>query len=82
MVMMDLSKAFNPLSHFILLDELHQYDVSGPSFSWIKSYLSVGTQSIKISGVLCTEAPIRCNVRQGSILGSQQFLIYRTNYVF
>ena len=56
----DLSCAFDTLSHDILLKKLYKYGIRGSAWNWVKSYLSNRKQYVS----------------QGSILGSLLFLLY------
>ena len=47
-IFIDLSKAFDTLSHDILLRKLHKYGIRGTSLNWFKSYLSDRSMSVKI----------------------------------
>ena len=73
---MDLRKAFDTVSHPILLYKLHHYDLSGPSFSLLKSYLSHRCQFVSLNNCHSSSKPMNIGVPQGSILGPLLFLIY------
>ena len=51
LVLMDLSKAFDPINHPLLLAKLHAYGFSKQSLAIICSYLSNRKQRIKIYNV-------------------------------
>ena len=70
----DLSKAFDTVDHFILLEKIKHYGVINKMYDWLKSYLTERKQYVinKESG----ELKMMCGVPQGSILGPLLFLIY------
>ena len=72
----DLSKAFDTISHYILLNTLDSYGVSGPSLDLIADYLFNRSQQVSYLGTLSSPQPIFCGVPQGSILGPLLFIIY------
>ena len=47
-VFIDLSKAFDTLSHDILLRKLHKYGKGGTALEWFKSYLSDRSMRVKV----------------------------------
>ncbi len=47
----DLTKAFDTVSHEILLIKLHHYGIRGVVNSWFKSYLSNQRQFVSSNGV-------------------------------
>ena len=72
----DLSKAFDVISHDILLHKLNSYGIRGIANKWFQSYLSDRSQYIELEGIHSSHMPIRCGVPQGSILGPLLYLIY------
>ena len=52
MVLIDLSKAFDSISHDILLQKLIKFDISCSAIKWFKSYLEERLQSVRIENHL------------------------------
>ena len=75
-VFLDLSKAFDTLDHFILIEKLSYYGVSGSALRWFTSYLSNLQRFVDISGSKSDILPLSTGVPQGSILGPLLFIIY------
>ena len=73
---MDLRKAFDTVSHPILLSKLYHYGICGPAFSLLESYLSYRYQFVSLNNCHSSSKPINIGVYQGSILGPLLFLIY------
>ena len=90
LLLMDLRKAFDTVSHHILLHKLYHYGVRGPAHSLIESYLTSRKQFVSINNQQsyrrarhcflivnqqsCTKS-INIGVPQGSILSTLLFLI-------
>ena len=75
-VLLDLSKAFDLVSHRLLLEKLRYYQFSDRSLHWFKSYFDHRSQQVSISGTLSSSKLISSGVPQGSVLGPLLFLIY------
>ena len=72
----DLLKAFNTISHDLLIAKLHAYGLCGTSFKLIRDYLSNRFQRIKVNGTYNTWEEHLMGLPQGSVLGPLLFSIY------
>ena len=73
-IFLDLTKAYDVLSHKVLLSKLHSYGIRGMANLWFESYLSHHKQCVEINtadkGIrVLTTKEIEHGVPQGSILG-------------
>ena len=73
---MDLKKAFDTVSHEILLKKLCHYEIRGPAYDLIESYLSNRNQFVSINNHCLSSKSINISVPQGSSLGPLLFLVY------
>ncbi len=71
---LELSKAFDTISHDILLHKLNHIGIY--ILDWFKSYLTNRKQYVHINNVNSTLQNITCGVPQSSVLGPLLFLIY------
>jgi hypothetical protein len=74
---LDFAKAFDKVSHELLLYKLHSmYGIGGNLLRWFKSYLSDRYQRVLIDGSHSDWLPVTSGEPQGSILGQLLFLLY------
>ena len=72
----DLSKAFDTISHSILLDKLLVYGIRGPAYNWFNSYLSHRKQYTAVHNTHSSLRVLKHGEPQGSVLGPVLFLIF------
>ena len=77
-VALDLSKAFDSISHSWLLKKLPAFGIKEnlKSFNFFTDYLSGRRQKAKLNGILSSSLAIKAGVPQGSILGPLLFIMF------
>ena len=79
LVLLDLSAAFDTIDHNILLGYVKSwFSFGGTALKWFASYLSDGSQTIKIGSTLSELTMLIYDIPQGSVLGPLLFSLYTT----
>ena len=77
LVLLDLSAAFDTVSHELLLQRLSTcFGFSDTALQWIRSYISDREQSVGIDNVTSEPTSLLYGVPQGSVLGPKLFCMY------
>jgi len=73
---LDLSKAFDTISHDVILTKLSNYGVASAEIQWFTDYLFNRNQKVQIGSQYSSPFSLTCGVPQGSILGPLLFLVF------
>ena len=80
-VFIDLSKAFDTISHSILLNKLSTYGIQENELAWFTDYLFNRHQVVEVNRKLSPTFAINSGVPQGSILGPLLFVLFFNDVV-
>ena len=73
-IFIDFKKAFDCVSHSILIDlKLQALGFSGSALEWIRDYLKDRKQFAVVNGCKSKLKAMKCGIPQGSLLGPRLF---------
>ena len=75
-LIMDFSKAFDKVSHSLLVHKLDHYGIRGKTNTWIQNFLSDRSQAVVVDGEKSSCIDVDFGVSQSSVLGPSLFLFY------
>jgi Reverse transcriptase (RNA-dependent DNA polymerase) len=78
-LLVDFSKAFDTVSHAIVIPKLNMLDMPGSIKNWIISFLTGRLQKVKVNGFLSNSQCINRSIVQGSGIGPFLYILMESD---
>ena len=78
-IFLDFCKAFNSVSHLVLIENIQKAGIRGALYNWILDYLTKRYQYTDVNGLKSKIRIVEYGVPQGSLLGPTLLKIYVNN---
>lgn len=75
-IFIDYAKAFDCVSHNLLIQKLTDIGIHQDNIGWFRSYFEDRVQAVKANNMLSEFKRVQCGVPQGSVLGPLMFLLF------
>ena len=72
----DYAKAFNKVSHRLLLHKLSRYGIEGKLLAWLRNYLDKRKQRVVVGNAKSPWLEVVSGTTQGTVLGFLLFLLF------
>nr|CAI5835608.1 unnamed protein product [Callosobruchus analis] len=79
---LDLTKAFDCVSHKLLIEKLEYYGIRGPPLELVRSYLFNRKQYVTVNNEASSVNCVKAGIPQGSVLGPVLFIIYVNDLLY
>lgn len=73
---LDVSKAFDTISHKVLMKKIHDYGFRGPFYRILQDFLTNRTQHVSLCNTSSVDVLLKAGVPQGSVLSPLLFNLY------